>query len=195
MLTAVIVPALFQFVALGFVMVDSVQDWRVKLMQAHSRLFGIADAAQGYPNCEEGWRDLLERCCARIEAALAEGDAFRVLQIKEKFGTLRFYWDGEMPGAAKAKVEEAIALAVAISACTCEICGAEGRLYDRDGWLATACHEHAKGELAPIRPGFENIHFVRTFGPDRFPIVSCRRYIRETDSFVDVDPKSLRIEE
>jgi hypothetical protein len=34
------------------VMVDSVQDWRVKLMQAHPRLFGIPfgrpDAARGY---------------------------------------------------------------------------------------------------------------------------------------------------
>ena len=100
-----------------------------------------------------------------------------------------------MPDAAKAKVDEAIALAAARSACTCEICGAEGRLYNRDGWLATACPEHAKGELEPIRPGFENIHFVRTFGPGRFPIVSCRRYIRETDCFVDVDPKSLGLEE
>jgi hypothetical protein len=183
----------------GVVMVDRVQDWRVNLMQAHPRLFGIPsgrpDAARGYPNCEEGWRDLLERCCARIEAALAEGGALRVLQIKEKFGALRFYWSGDLPDAAKAKVDEAIALAVARSACTCEICGAEGRLYNRDGWLATACREHAKGELKPIRPGFENIHIVRTFGPGRFPIVSCRRYIRETDSFVDVDPKSLGLEE
>src|SRR5258708_37969904 len=98
-------------------MVDSVQDGRVKLMQAHPRLFGIPtgrpDAARGYPNCEEGWRDLLERCCARIEAALAEGGALRVLQIKEKFGALRFYWSGDMPNAARAKVEETFALAVA----------------------------------------------------------------------------------
>src|SRR5882757_6677805 len=183
----------------GVVMVDSVQDWRVNLMQAHPRLFGIPsgrpNAARGYPNCEEGWRDLLERCCARIEAALAEGGALRVLQIKEKFGALRFYCGGDLPDAAKAKVDEAIALAAARSACTCEICGAEGRLYNRDGWLATACPEHAKGEFKPIRPGFENIHIVRTFGPGRFPIVSCRRYIRETDSFVDVDPKSLGLEE
>ena len=154
-----------------------------------------AERRTGLPNCEEGWRDLLERCCARIEAALAEGGALRVLQIKEKFGALRFYWSGHLPDAAKAKVDEAIALAAARSACTCEICGAEGRLYNRDGWLATACPEHAKGELKPIRPGFENIHIVRTFGAGRFPIVSCRRYIRETDSFVDVDPKSLEIEE
>ena len=180
-------------------MTRTVQDWRIDLIEAHPRLFqgppGRPDAAQGYPNCEEGWRDILERCCARIEAALAEGGALRVLQIKEKFGALRFYWSGDMPDAAKAKVDEAIALAAARSACTCEICGAEGRLYNRDGWLATACPEHAKGELKPIRPGFEKIHIVRTFGAGRFPIVSCRRYIRETDCFVDVDPKSLGIEE
>jgi hypothetical protein len=180
-------------------MADTATDWRVELMQANPGLFhgpiGRPEAAEGYPNCEEGWRDLLERAYARIEAALVEGGTFRVLQIKEKFGALRFYWCGDMPDTAKAKVEEAIALAVARSACTCEICGAEGRLYNRDGWLATACPEHAKGELKPIRPGFENIHIVRTFGPGRFPIESCRRYIRETDSFVDVDPKSLGIEE
>jgi hypothetical protein len=168
-------------------------------MRAHPRLFetmtGEPERAFGYPLCEAGWRDLLERCCARIETALAEGAAFRVLQIKEKFGALRFYWSGHLPGAAKAKVDEAIALAAARSSCTCEICGAEGRLYNRDGWLATACPAHAKGELEPIRPGFDNIHIVRTFGPGRFPIVSCRRYIRETDTFVDVDPKSLGIEE
>src|ERR1700726_3562021 len=114
-------------------MVDRVQDWRVKLIQAPPRLFGIPfgrpDAAQGYPTCEEGWRDLLERCCARIEAALAEGGALRVVQIKQKFGALRFYWSGGLPDAAKVKVDEAIALAAARSACTCEICGAEGRLY------------------------------------------------------------------
>ena len=180
-------------------MAGNATDWRIELMQANPGLFhgpiGRLEAAEGYPNCEEGWRDLLERACARIEAALVEGGTLKVLQIKEKFGTLRFYWCGDMSDTAKAKVEEAIALAVARSACTCEICGAEGRLYNRDRWLATACPEHAKGELKPNRPGFENIHIVRTFGPGRFPIVSCRRYIRETDSLVDVDPKSLGIEE
>ena len=98
-------------------MTGTAPDWRIELLQAHPRLFhGSIDrpyAAEGYPNCEEGWRDLLERACARIEAALGEGSTFRVFQIKEKFGALRFYWDGEMSGAVKAKVEEAIALATA----------------------------------------------------------------------------------
>ena len=149
----------------------------------------------GYPLCEEGWRDLMERLCVRIEAALRDGETFQFVRIKQKFGILRVDCDYEGPEETEAKVDHAVDLATARSACTCEICGAEGRLYNRDGWLATACPEHAKGELKPIRPGFENIHIVRTFGPGRFPIVSCRRYIRETDSFVDVDPKSLGIEE
>jgi hypothetical protein len=182
-------------------MTGTAPDWRIELLQAHPRLFhGSIDrpyAAEGYPNCEEGWRDLLERACARIEAALGEGSTFRVFQIKEKFGALRFYWDGEMSGAVKAKVEEAIALATARSSCTCEICGVEGRLYSRGGWLATACRQHARGEAVSIKPGFENLHLVRTVGPEpgRFPIISCRRYIRATDSFVDVPPDSLGIQE
>jgi hypothetical protein len=180
-------------------MTSTVQDWRVDLIEAHPGLFhphtGAPGAAEGYPNCEEGWRDLLERACARIEAALVEGGAFRALQIKEKFGTLRFYWEKDMSDAAKAKVEEAIALAEARSACTCEICGAEGRLYSRGGWLATACAQHARGEAVPIKPGFENLRIVRRIVEGRVQVISCRRYDRAGDTFVDVDPKSLGIEE
>jgi hypothetical protein len=178
------------------------KDWRDDLIEAHPTLFrppgGDPAAAQGYPACEDGWRDLLERVCMRIEAVLVEsGGSCRVLQIKEKLGTLRFYWSGEMSDDAKLRVEEAIALANARSACTCETCGVEGRLYDRGGWLATACAEHAEGEPVPVSPGFENLHLVYAFGPHPrgFRIAFCRRYIRDTDSFIDVDPKSLGIEE
>ena len=175
-----------------------VRDWRIDLIEAYPDLFhplpdnpGVAQAS---PECGAGWQDLLERACARIRAAVqADGGTFKFTQIKEKYATARLYWEGALSLEADARVEEIIDLAEARSAC--EVCGAEGRLYNRDGWLATACLEHAKGELKPIRPGFENIHIVRTFGPGRFPIVSCRRYIRETDCFVDVDPKSLGIEE
>jgi hypothetical protein len=180
-------------------MTDAVKDWRVELMEAHPRLFGVPaagpEAAQGYPECGEGWRDLLDRACVRIEAALAGGGTFTAQQIKEKYGTLRFYWSGRLPGAAEAKVEEAIDLAEARSACTCEICGAEGRLYSRGGWLATACPEHAQGEPAPVRPGFENLVIVRKFDAGQLPIVSCRLYVRATDSFEQVDPSTLDLDE
>jgi hypothetical protein len=179
-------------------MTHGVQDWRINLVEAHSRLFRAPnvrpEVTSGYPECEAGWQDLLQTACTRIEAALVGDVSFRALQIKEKLGTLRFYWRGTMSDAAKARVEEAISLAEARSACTCEICGAEGRLYNNGGSLATACAEHAKGKLVPIKPGHENLHFVRRFGPGQTPVISCRRYDRDSDTFVDVDPKSIGIE-
>jgi hypothetical protein len=174
-------------------------DWRVELIEAHARLFhppeGHPGGAQGYPNCEEGWSDLLERACVRIENALDTGDTFKIAEIKEKLGTLRFYWDGELSERAKAEVREAIALATARSACTCEICSAEGWLHNRGGWLATACAEHAKGQPVPVKPGFEHLHVMWGTADGQVRILSCRRYVRATDSFVDVPPDSPDIQE
>ena len=99
-----------------------------------------------------------------------------------------------MSDIAKIRIEEVITLAEARSACTCEICGAEGRLHNWGGSLTTACSVHAKGKPVPVKPGHENLHFVRKFGPGETLIVSCRRYDRDTDFFVDVDPKSIGIE-
>jgi hypothetical protein len=174
-------------------MVSVVQNWRIEFMEAHPRLFW--GAPQGYAECGDGWRDLLERCCVRIEAALTEGDQFTAEDIKSKYGTLRFYWGGRLSDAAKAQVEEAIELAEARSACTCETCGAPGRLYDRGGWLATVCPEHARGEPVPIEAGRENLRIVGRLVEGRLRIVSCRRYDRDADAFVDVDPATVGIEE
>lgn len=174
-------------------MAGVVRNWRNDLVAAHPRLFGVA--SQGYAECGEGWRDLLERCCVRIEAALADGDLFTTEQIKSKYATLRFYWAGRLSDAAKAGVQEAIELAEARSSCTCETCGAPGRLYDRGGWLATACPKHAQGKPVPVKAGRENLRIVGRLVGDRLRIASCRRYDRETDSFTDVDPHSVGIEE
>ncbi len=171
----------------------AVGDWRIELTAAHPRLFGVA--SHGYAECGDGWHDVLKRCCVRIEAALAEGDRFTTENIKSKYGSLRFYWVGHLSDATKTRVEEAIELAEARSSCTCETCGAAGRRYDRGGWLATACPEHAQGEPVPVVPGRENLRVVGRLVEDRLRIVSCRRYDRETDSFTDVDPASVGIEE
>jgi hypothetical protein len=81
-------------------MAGVVQDWRVELVLAHPALFhppaGARGGARGFPECAAGWRDLLERCCFRIEAALSDGDRFEYQQIKSKYGGLRIYWGGRL---------------------------------------------------------------------------------------------------
>jgi hypothetical protein len=115
-------------------MMRVVRDWRVELVESYPDLFhpvqGDAPAARGFPEVGSGWQDLVERACARIRVAVqTDGGTFHAKQIKAKFGTLRFYWDGALSPAADAKVEEAIDLAEACSGCACEIWRENGRLY------------------------------------------------------------------
>jgi len=59
-------------------------------------------------------------------------------QVKEKFGTLRFYYHGgdEM-------IDGMVRMAESMSGLTCEECGKPGRT-NNNGWLRTLCEEHAK---------------------------------------------------
>jgi hypothetical protein len=138
-----------------------VGNWRLELIERHRDLFqppaDFPRAAAGCPECDGGWHDLLERLCVRIRGAVqAEAGAFRFSQIKSKYATLRVYWDGVLSREAAARVEEAIALAEARSAVTCEVCGEEGRL--RGGaWVTTRCDAHAEG-----RPAVEPVPASRT---------------------------------
>jgi hypothetical protein len=65
---------------------------------------------------------------------------FEVLQVKEKFGTLRFYTNFETK-----EISNYIEEAEKKSAHTCEVCGEEGKLRT-GGWLMTLCDEHVKKE-------------------------------------------------
>jgi hypothetical protein len=93
-------------------------------MKAPYELFGI--------ECGPGWKTLYEPL---IELCKKEGVA--ISQIKEKFGTLRFY-----VGSAPEHVYEAIDVAERKSAETCENCGARGERID-DGWIRTLCAQCA----------------------------------------------------
>jgi len=180
-------------------MAGTLRDWRIALVEAHPNLFhppeAHPEAADGYPTCHDGWRDLLERACVRIEAALADGGGtFRASQIKEKFGGLRFYWWGQVSPETAARINEAIALAEARSACTCETCGEVGQLYRHGGIYATRCAAHAKGQPVAAEQGRENVHVVRRATPSGFRMAP-RRYDRATDTFIDVGPGAPGIEE
>jgi len=181
-------------------MAGVVRDWRIDLIEAHPDLFhplpdnpGVAKAS---PECGEGWRDLLQRACARIRAVVqADGGSFKATQVKEKYATLRFYWEGALSPKADAQVDEIIDLAEARSACTCEVCGEEGRLYCSAGVPLTRCVVHARGQPVQVIPGREeNVHIVRRVVAGKLRGISCRRYNRETDTFVDVPPYAHWVE-
>ena len=63
-----------------------------------------------------------------------------VTQVKEKFGTLRFYYSG-----GDEYIEGLVSMAESMSAVTCEECGNPGRVR-RGGWLRCQCDEHARIE-------------------------------------------------
>jgi hypothetical protein len=174
-----------------------VSDWRIDFMRAHPRLFDLTidepERSFGYPLCDAGWRDALQRLCTRIEDALRDGDTFEFVRIKQKFGLLRVDWDAELSDETRLRIGEAISLAVARSACTCEICGAEGGLYSRRGWLATRCAEHAAGDPVPLRSGFEKVRILRR-RPGGSEIYRAW-YDRETDTLTEISPLSPGSEE
>jgi uncharacterized membrane protein len=58
-------------------------------------------------------------------------------QVKEKFGTLRFYYTG-----GDEYISGITSMAEAMSSVTCEICGKPGQTSS-GGWLKTTCKEHS----------------------------------------------------
>ncbi|WP_165941766.1 MULTISPECIES: hypothetical protein [unclassified Bradyrhizobium] len=169
-------------------------NWPRDLMLWHPRLFLTMmeepSRSFGYPHCERGWQDILIRLCRRIEIALGEREEFEFVRIRQKMGILRVDWDAEASEDTEAKIGHAVDLAVARSACTCEICGAEGRLYHNKGWLGTRCAEHAAGEPVARRygHGFENMRRLRRWRGQAD--IYFARYDRETDTLTEVPPPS-----
>lgn len=76
----------------------------------------------------------------RLEMVEAEKTVPTVVQVKEKFGTLRFYIN-----AGTDEHYNYITFAEVMSASTCETCGAPGKRRG-NGWIYTACDEHTDKE-------------------------------------------------
>jgi hypothetical protein len=180
-------------------MTHALQAWRIDLMRAHPRLFEIMTdephLSFGYPNVQEGWRDTMERLCVRIENALLDGETFEFVRIVPKFGLLRVGWEGEVSEETRARIEEAVALGEARSSCTCELCGAEGEKYLESKRVMVRCEAHAEGRPLMEARANKRLHLVRLAEPPNPPVRTVRRYDRENDVFVDVDPRALGIEE
>lgn len=90
--------------------------------------------------CGDGWYKIIREAAEKLEPLIRdlradhpEDDFPRASQVKEKFGTLRFYMTMETDEMSKI-IEEAETK----SAVTCERCGKKGILR-KGGWLRTLC--------------------------------------------------------
>ena len=100
---------------------------------------------------ENGWVPLVTRLMDAIDAV---GLDYKVDQIKEKFGGLRFYWhpksqddDGSIPEGREGAVDQIEVLVAAAedeSLTTCEVCGEPGRTR-RGSYVRTLCDTHDGG--------------------------------------------------
>ena len=94
----------------------------------------------------EGWWPILESLCSNIQHYLdwinKNHNAHPVVeqvvvgQIKEKFGGLRFYYDG-----GDDKIQGMVRMAESWADHSCEECGAPGK-SGGNGWIKTLCPTH-----------------------------------------------------
>lgn len=98
--------------------------------------------------CGDGWYKLIKEAADKLEPLVKQYASDhplnpsqpRASQVKEKFGTLRFYMS-----CSTEQMEKIIEKAERKSAVTCEQCGKRGKLRGR-GWLYTACAKHTREE-------------------------------------------------
>lgn len=112
-------------------------------------------------SCDSGWDWIL----ADLHAKLKYLDFnYEIYQIKEKFGTLRFYYEAHVQQEVVLDLmDDAVSKAEYYSSTTCEVCGSSSLMADTikkikfdstvslktsghgdpDGWLKTLCDECA----------------------------------------------------
>lgn len=93
----------------------------------------------------EGWWPILEALCGNIQSYLNWKNKMQevvpqvvVHQIKEKFGGLRFYYEG-----GDDQISGMVRMAEAWAEHACETCGKPGKATS-SGWIKTACEEHTR---------------------------------------------------
>ena len=115
--------------------------------------------------CGDGWYNILDQLMGNIQHHIdwnnknfekgytqyKQVPQVTLDQIKEKFGTLRFYYTG-----GDDVIDGMVRMAESMSGVTCEECGNSGTTGGQ-GWLVTLCETHrtAREERQLIKQGFE----------------------------------------
>jgi hypothetical protein len=93
--------------------------------------------------CGDGWFNILNQLMGNIQHHIdwkeKQGKPVPQVtldQVKEKFGTLRFYYTG-----GDDYIRGLVSMAESMSGVTCEKCGNPGTT-DGQGWISTLCETH-----------------------------------------------------
>ena len=96
--------------------------------------------------CGDGWFNILDQLMGNIQHHIdwknKNGEVVHQVtlnQVKEKFGSLRFYYTG-----GDDYIDGMVTMAESMSGVTCEECGLPGT-QTQGGWIKTACAAH-RGE-------------------------------------------------
>ena len=104
-------------------------------------------------DCGDGWYWLIDKLCSNLQWNTdknnRDGNYPQVVavQVKEKFGTLRFYVDSATP-----EQHAVISFVESLSYSVCESCGTTKNLGTTSGWIRVLCEDCSK-EQKNIRPG------------------------------------------
>ena len=90
-----------------------------------------------------GWEHLVECMLSAINSHAKQSEDVHqipilLLQIKEKFGSLRVYYQGTNDSA----IEGIVKMAEQMSTRTCDVCGSPGVIRDDLGWIRSLCEHH-----------------------------------------------------
>ena len=102
--------------------------------------------------CGDGWYQVLDSLCGQIQhytdwnndnhakgyTQYKQVPQVIATQVKEKFGGLRFYYDG-----GDDHIGGMVRMAESWAAHACEECGAPGKMR-HGGWIRTLCEEHER---------------------------------------------------
>ena len=103
-------------------------------------------------SCGDGWYKILDSLCYQIQNYIdwkqeqkekyGRGEGCKqvvAVQVKEKFGGLRFYYEG-----GDEHISGMVRMAEEWAVNTCEKCGETGKYQVTNGWHYVACDKHSK---------------------------------------------------
>lgn len=110
---------------------------RYPLIFADRTLSPVDNAMGRGFECDDGWFELIDVLCERIQFVVDRDEREQVVarQVKEKFGTLRF-----RVNVAGDDIRGMIDMAESLSGRVCEVCGCLGTVMQKPGY--TRCPDH-----------------------------------------------------